>query len=280
MNNMEEDTIDLLELAKAIWKNILAIALVAVLVGSAAFGVTAFVIRPKYQATASLYVNNSSFSLGATSFSISTAELSASNSLVSVYIYILNSRTTMEDVIKEANLEYTPEELSKMVSARGVNSTGAFEVTVTSTDPAEAELIANTIAKLLPDRIAEIVDGSSVRIVDYAIIPAHRSSPSMVKNTAMGILAGGFLAAAVVIVRFLLDDKSKMMIQSVDELRALYPDIMVLAMIPDMRVYDKKNGYYSSYYTQAEPAKKTGPKKKAEPKKEEPKKEAEKNGSK
>lgn len=280
MNNMEEDTIDLLELAKAIWKNILAIALVAVLVGSAAFGVTAFVIKPKYQATASLYVNNSSFSLGATSFSISTADLSASNSLVSVYIYILNSRTTMEDVIKEANLEYTPEELSKMVSARGVNSTGAFEVTVTSTDPAEAELIANTIAKLLPDRIAEIVDGSSVRIVDYAIIPAHRSSPSMVKNTAMGILAGGFLAAAVVIVRFLLDDKSKMMIQSVDELRALYPDIMVLAMIPDMRVSDKKNGYYSSYYTQAEPAKKTGPKKKAEPKKEEPKKEAEKNGSK
>lgn len=280
MNNMEEDTIDLLELAKAIWKNILAIALVAVLVGSAAFGVTAFVIRPKYQATASLYVNNSSFSLGATSFSISTADLSASNSLVSVYIYILNSRTTMEDVIKEANLEYTPEELSKMVSARGVNSTGAFEVTVTSTAPAEAELIANTIAKLLPDRIAEIVDGSSVRIVDYAIIPAHRSSPSMVINTAMGILAGGFLAAAVVIVRFLLDDKSKMMIQSVDELRALYPDIMVLAMIPDMRVSDKKNGYYSSYYTQAEPAKKTGPKKKAEPKKEEPKKEAEKNGSK
>lgn len=280
MNNMEEDTIDLLELAKAIWKNILAIALVAVLVGSAAFGVTAFVIKPKYQATASLYVNNSSFSLGATSFSISTADLSASNSLVSVYIYILNSRTTMEDVIKEANLEYTPEELSKMVSARGVNSTGAFEVTVTSTAPAEAELIANTIAKLLPDRIAEIVDGSSVRIVDYAIIPAHRSSPSMVINTAMGILAGGFLAAAVVIVRFLLDDKSKMMIQSVDELRALYPDIMVLAMIPDMRVSDKKNGYYSSYYTQAEPAKKTGPKKKAEPKKEEPKKEAEKNGSK
>ena len=121
-------------------------------------------------------------------------------------------------------------------------------VTVTSTNPAEAELIANTIAKILPDRIAEIVDGSSVRIVDYAIIPSHRSSPSMVKNTAMGILAGGFLAAAWVVVRFLLNDKSKMMIQSADDLRAAYPDMMVLAMIPDMRVSDKKNGYYSNYY--------------------------------
>ena len=248
MNNMEEDTIDLLELARAIWKNILAIALVAVLFGSAAFCVTAFVIQPKYQATAALYVNNSSFSLGSTSFSISTSELSASSSLVSVYIYILESRTTMEDVIKQADLTYTPEELGKMVSAKGINSTGAFEVTVTSTNPAEAELIANTIAKILPDRISEIVDGSSVRIVDYAIIPSHRSSPSMVKNTAMGILAGGFLAVAWVVVQFLLNDKSKMMIQSVDDLRAAYPDMMVLAMIPDMRVSDKKNGYYSNYY--------------------------------
>lgn len=252
MNNMEEDTIDLLELAKALWKNILIIALVAVLFGSAAFGCTAFLMEPEYQATASLYVNNSSFSFGSTSFSISNAELTASNSLVSVYIYILNSRTTMEDVIKEANLTYTPEDLSEMVSAKGINSTGAFEVTVTSTSPSEAELIANTIAKLLPDRIAEIVDGSSVRIVDYAIIPSHRSGPSMVKNTAMGILAGGFLAAAVVVVRFLTDDKSKLMIKSADELRELYPDIQVLAMIPDMRVSEKKNGYYSSYYGQAE----------------------------
>ena len=250
MNSMEADTIDLLELAKALWKNILAIALVAVLFGSAAFGCTAFLIEPKYQATASLYVNNSSFSLGNTSFSISNAELSASNSLVSVYIYILNSRTTMEDVIKEADLTYTPEELSEMVSAKGINSTGAFEVTVTSTSPSEAELIANTIAKLLPDRIAEIVDGSSVRIVDYAIIPSHRSGPSMVKNTAIGILAGGLLAGAVVTIRFLMDDKSKLMIKSADELREMYPDIPVLAMIPDMRVSEKKNGYYSSYYGQ------------------------------
>ena len=252
MNNMEEDTIDLLELAKALWKNILIIALVAVLVGFMAFGYTAFMVKPQYQATASLYVNNSSFSLGATSFSISSADRSASISLVSVFLFILQSRSSMEDVIKEADLSYTPEELSKMVSAKGVSSTGAFEVTVTSNNPAEAELIANTIAQILPDRISEIVDGSSVRIVDYAVIPSHRAGPSMVKNTAVGILAGGFLAAAVMILRFLLDDRSKVMIKSADELREMYPDIQVLAMIPDMRVSEKKSGYYSSYYGQAE----------------------------
>lgn len=256
MNNMEEDTIDLLELARALWKNILIIALVAVLFGSAAFGCTVFLIEPTYEATASLYVNNSSFSFGATSFSISSSDLNASNSLVAVYIYILESRTTMEDVIKQADLTYTPEDLSKMVEAKGINSTGAFEVTVTSTNPSEAELIANTIAKILPDRISEIVDGSSVRIVDYAIIPSHRSGPSMMKNTALGILVGGFLAAAIVGIRFLMDDGSRTMLGSADDLRQMYPDIPVLAMIPDMRVSEKKNGYYSSYYGQAEKKKK------------------------
>ena len=258
MNIMEEDSIDLLELAKQLWKNILAIALVAVLFGCVAFGYTAFMVAPQYQATASLYVNNSSFSLGNTSFSISSSDLTASNSLVSVYIYILNSRTTMEEVIKEADLTYTPEQLGKMISAQGVTSTGAFEVTVTSSNPSEVELIANTVAKILPDRIAEIVDGTSVRIVDYAIIPSRRSGPNIVKNTAMGILAGAVLCCAVIVLRFMLDGKSKEMIKSSDDLHTMYPSVMVLAMIPDMRVPEKKNSYYSSYYGPSDDKKKGG----------------------
>lgn len=258
MNIVEEDSIDLLELAKQLWKNILAIALVAVLLGCVAFGYTAFMVAPQYQATASLYVNNSSFSLGNTSFSISSSDLTASNSLVSVYIYILNSRTTMEEVIKEADLTYTPEQLGNMISAKGVTSTGAFEVTVTSSNPSEVELIANTVAKILPDRIAEIVDGTSVRIVDYAIIPSRRSGPNIVKNTAMGILAGAVLCCAVIVLRFMLDGKSKEMIKSSDDLHTMYPSVMVLAMIPDMRVPEKKNGYYSSYYGPSDTKKKGG----------------------
>ena len=100
MKIVEEDTIDLLELARALWKNILAIALAAVLAGSAAFAYTAFMIAPQYTATTSLYVNSSSFRLGATSYSISASEMTTSNSLVSVYLYILKSRTTMEEVIQ------------------------------------------------------------------------------------------------------------------------------------------------------------------------------------
>lgn len=258
MNIVEEESIDLMELARVLWKNILVITLVAVLVGSAVFTYTAFALVPQYQAMTSLYVNSSSFRLGATNYSVSTANMSASSSLVSVYLYILQSRTTLEEVIQTADLSYTPEQLSRMVSAEDVSGTAAIEITVTSTDPSEAELIANTIAKILPDRISDIVDGSSVRIVDYAIIPSRRSGPNIVQDTMIGILAGAVLGAALVIMFRLLDNRPREVLRSVDDLRAMYPDMMVLAMIPDMSISEKKSGYYSSYYGEVNAKKKRG----------------------
>lgn len=247
-NNSPEIQIDLLKLIGALWRKALVIILIAVLMASFFFAATLLFIQPKYQATASLYVNNSSFSLGLERFSISASEVSASNALVNTYIFILKSRTTLEDVISAAGLSYSYELLRDKITTESVTGTAAFEVTVTSDSPTEAELIANTIAQILPERISEIVDGSSVRIIDYAIVPAHRSSPSYTRNTIIGFIFGGFLASAIYIVKFLIDERNDTVIHSADELRAIYPDITVLALIPDMRLSEKKGYYYSSYY--------------------------------
>lgn len=244
----KEIELDLFQVVNILWQKALIIILAATIFGAASFAGTFFFISPKYKATTSMYVNNSSFSFGATSFSITSSELSASNTLVSTYIYILESRTTLEEVISEAGLSYTYEDLEKMIDARAVSDTAAFDVAVESENPVEAELVANTIAKILPDRIAEIVDGSSVRIVDYAIIPAHRSSPSYIKNTLIGALIGGILCSAVVLAMFVTSEKRNVDIRSVDDLKDMYPDIPVLALIPDMRISGKKGYYYSSYY--------------------------------
>ena len=249
MNNKNDVMeIDLLKLFKVLWRKALVIILVAVILAAAAFAYTLFFISPKYDATASIFVNNSSFSFGATSFSITSSEINASNSLVNTYIYILESRTTLEDVISRATLPYTYEKLSKMITAAPVEGTAAFDVTVRTDSPTMSEHIANAIAEVLPNRIAEIVDGSSVRIVDYAIVPAHRSAPSYTKNTVIGFLIGAFLTAGVITARYLIDEANDVVIHSVDELRRLYPEVKVLAMIPDMRLSEKKGYYYSSYY--------------------------------
>lgn len=249
MNNRNDEIeIDLLKLFKALWRRALIIILVALIGASAAFAFTMFFIEPTYTATASFYVNNSSISIGSMNYSISAGELSASSTLVNTYIYILKSRTTLEDVIERAQLPYKYTELSGMITTKAVTGTAAFDVTVTTGDPSESEKIANTIAEVLPERITEIVDGSNVRIVDYAIIPARRAGPSYSRNLIIGFLAGAVLMSAIVAVRFIIDEQNDQIIHSSEELRQLYPDVKVLAMIPDMRLSEKKGYYYSSYY--------------------------------
>lgn len=229
MEDKDYIEIDILKLLKALWHRAWAIVLSAVICGGMAFSYARFLITPLYQASTLIYVNNSSFSVGSTSFSISASELSAAQSLVDTYLVILKTRTTLNDVIEEADLPYSYEQLYGMISAASVNSTEIFEIVVTSTDPREAEKIANTIGKVLPDRISDVVDGSSVRIVDYAIVPSRKSSPNITKYTMVGIFLGIVISCGIVILLELFDD----VVHTEDDITQKY-DLPLLAVIPDL----------------------------------------------
>ena len=226
------------------WRHAVIIVLVTLLGGGAGFALAYYLVPAKYQASALLYVNNSSISVGSTSISLS--DLSASQTLVDTYIAILNTRLTLNDVIAEAEVDYTFEQMKKMIDAEAVNGTEIFEVTVTSKDPWEAERVANTIVDILPDKIAQIVDGSSVRTVDLAVVPEKKSSPSCTVFTVVGALIGLLLSGGIVVVRELLDDQ----IQSSEDLLKAY-NLPVLAAIPDMLAEQNRKGY-GSYYAAAE----------------------------
>ena len=250
---MEKDQdiieIDLLALARAVWKRIWLVILAVILGSAAAFSYAAFLVTPLYEAKAMMYVNNSALSLGSTSFSISSGELSAAQSLVETYIVILKSRLNLEAVIEKAELPYTYEELEPMITAQGVNETEIFEVIVTDSNPQEAELIANTIAEVLPQKISDIVEGSSVRIVDYAVVPAYPVSPSITKITMIGFLLGGFVSVDIIV----LNES----IRSEDYLLQTY-DLPILAVIPVIGSSNKSYGQYetqSSYQKSAKNAK-------------------------
>lgn len=232
--------IDIIRLLKIVMKKIWAVILSAVIFGAATFGFTYLFIEPTYEARTLLYVNNSSFSVGNTSFNISTSSLSAAQELVNTYIVILKARTSLNEIIEFADLDRDYLELQDMISAAPVNSTEIFEVVVTSTNPAESEKIANAIATLLPKRIAEIVDGSSVRVVDYAIVPTTRSGPSYAKNSFIGILIGIIISVAIIIMRELFD----VFVREEQYITQTY-SYPILAAIPNMR-NSKSGGYYSS----------------------------------
>ena len=245
MGKKEQTEIDLLRLLNAYWHRLWMIVIAAIVCGGLGFSYAAFILKPTYKAEALMYVNNSSISVGSTSFSISPSDLSAAQSLVDTYVVILKTRTTLEKVIEKADLKYTYEQLSKMISSGAISNTEVFNIDVTSNDPAEAELIANTIAKVLPDRISGIVDGSSVRIVDYAVKPSAKAGPSITKYSALGFILGCVLACGWITFKELTDT----LIREEDQLLDAYPDIPVLAVIPDVNPQMEKNKYkYASSY--------------------------------
>ena len=251
VNNMEngELEIDLLKLLQALWRKAWAIVLVTAIAGGAVFAATAVFIRPKYRAEALMYVNSSNISVGGTKVSISQSELSAAQTLVDTYIVILNTRTTLEDVIERTGVSYDYEELKEMITAESVNGTEVFSIQVVSKDPAEAEKLANAIAQTLPEKIASIVEGSSARIVDYAVIPAEKDSPSLVRNTIIGMILGFVLVCGIIVVQELMDDQ----IHDADYLTQTY-DIPVLAVIPDLLSTKSSNDYYKSAEQRAQKA--------------------------
>lgn len=244
MQDEKEMEIDLLELFSAILQK-WWIVLISLLVGGiVAFGGTKLFVTPLYQSDILIYVNNSSISLGSASVSISSGDISAAKTLVSTYGVILNSRLTIEEVNEKAGLDYTYEELSSMITSAAVNSTEVFQVTVTDPDAEEACLIANTIAEIFPGIISEIIDGSSARVVDLAVVSPTRSSPSYSKNAIVGMLVGAVLSVAVICAVYLLNDK----LTSEDWLLQTWKEeIPLLSVIPDTTAKQKSGYRYYKY---------------------------------
>lgn len=233
-------TIDLLHVVKFLWRKIWIVLLAAVVTATAGFGIAAFCIKPTYSSTIMLYVNNSSFSLGNTSFSISSSEITAAQSLVKTYGEILDNRTTLERVIDKAGVDYSARDLSKMIASGASNDTEIMYVTVTANDPYEAASIANCIAEVLPVRIAEIIDGASMEVVDSAVPNLEKVDPSITKYTAVGLILGAVLSIVVIAIIAMMDDR----IHDEDYIIETY-DYPILAKIPDLvNTEGKKYGYY------------------------------------
>lgn len=235
----EELEIDLSRLFGALLKKAWMIGIVSVLCAVLTLAYTVLFVSPKYESGAMFYVNNSGFDMGSVDNILSASDISASRDLVKTYIVILNARETLNDVIDYAGVDRTYGQVRAMISAESVNETEIFRVVVTSEDPVEAEKIADAIAYILPKRIASIIDGTSTKVVDSAVLPSGASSPSYTKNTVLGFMVGLVLIVAVIVVLELLDVTIR-----TEENIAQVAKHPILASVPDMTNPGKGSAYY------------------------------------
>ncbi|MBQ5951086.1 MAG: hypothetical protein IJL66_02925 [Lachnospiraceae bacterium] len=226
------------ELLRLLWKRAWIILLCAAITGGAALVYTKLFVTPKYRTDVTFYVNNRAME-GSTS--LSQGDLNASAHLVSTYSAIIRSDHVMELAAAAANVPILPATFKTMVTAASVNNTEVFKVYVTSVDPQRAADLANGIADVVPQELSEIVEGSSVKVVDRAKVPTTQVSPNAKKNALLGAGAGFLAAVLAILLLAVLDNSIK---SAADFERWKYP---VLVSVPDFADAERMSAYGYGY---------------------------------
>lgn len=218
----DEMEIDLKELFFALLQKWKYIVFSAIFVGGITALVNLYVLVPQYASTAKLYILTKSTSL------TSLADLQVGTSLTKDYMVVINSRPVAEKVINNLQLQMKYEDLIGKVTVENPADTRILNITVQDENAKEAKRIADEFAKVSAEYIAEKMDQDPPNIIEKGFASPKPIAPSKTKNTLIGILLGGLLAAGVVIVLHILDDSIK-----TEEDIEKYIGLNTLAAVPE-----------------------------------------------
>lgn len=222
----DEVEIDLRELFFALKKHILVI-LAALLAGAVIAGVyTKAFITPMYSATSTMLVLTKETTL------TSLADLQLGSQLTSDYSMLITSRTVLEDVVDELNLDMDYKALKSSISINNPTDTRILEITVTNSDPKMCKTIVDKLSTTASKFIGEQMEVTEPKIIEEGEMPTAKISPNTKKNIMIGALAGFVLSAGVVVLLTLMDDTIK-----TEEDIERYLGLSTLASVPDRRDY-------------------------------------------
>lgn len=198
----DEETIDLMELARLLWAHIVQIVAAAVAAALICLLVCMFVLTPKYQASINMIVNTRQEGTAA----FTNDNFNSAKNLISTYAVIIKGNTVLNKVIDELDLDMTYAELYNMVTVADVDSTQIMKVTVTDTDAERAGEIAQTIADIVPDVLVEKVEAGSCKTVSDVAINPNKVFPQTKKYVVLAGLLGAILVCGVLVLAHLLHD--------------------------------------------------------------------------
>lgn len=223
--DMEIDLLEIFFLLRSKWKEIF----LAILLGALLFGAYhTFLIKPSYQADASIYITNNDSV-------ITFSDLQLSAALTDDYANIIKSRTVLNKVIDELDLNLNYRQLSNLVSVSNPDSTHIVDIKVTCDDPELSRNITNALLNVSVSQIYQIIGSSEPTIIDYSVAEAVQDvTPGLFKYLAMGGMLGAVLMCAIFVIRMLMDNTLKNE-EDVDK----YLHLPVLAAVP---YYKEKSG--------------------------------------
>lgn len=228
-NSIDTIEIDLMTIFKAFLSRIKLIVAIVIIFALITTLISVFIQQKKYTASVRFYVSNNKDVI---SQNLDSSDIDASTKLVPTYAELLKSKAVISAVIEETKLECSVEQLMSMMDVNMITDTQMLVLNVTANNPDDALIIANAVADIAPENITEIMNGSVIKIVDYADKPTSPSSPNVLKNIILGIIAGLIFSFILVILLEISDST----IKSEDDIRDMFPDIPIIGIIPNISV--------------------------------------------
>lgn len=215
--------IDLVDIVYQLIDHVIYIVLAAIIGGIVVGQIEISEGTSYYSATSKIYL------MGANTENNNIQQLSIADDLMGDYIAAFSNLELHERIIDTLDLSYSPTQLMSMVSVSNQKETHILEITVMANDSAEeTKLLADTYAEVVGDFFVDKFCYGETSIFEYAKLPQESVIKAKRLSPVIGVFVGGILAAAIIIIIFMFDDKIR---YQKDVIKCL--DIPVIGIMTD-----------------------------------------------
>lgn len=190
----------LLELLQLMRKHLKLVIALPLLCAALTAAVSWLFLPNTYTASVSMYVLSSSGnSQSGSSSSLQYSDLNASQMLTNDVAQLIKSDRIISQAASDLNMG--EDELRGYdISVTSSTTTRLITIDVTGDTPYSASAIANGVANATNKVAKDIMAVQAVNVIDQASVPDKPSGPPRLLYTAVGLLAGLFIAVAVVVI--------------------------------------------------------------------------------
>lgn len=186
-----------------------------------------FVIKPTYQANTSIIVGRPQQDK---SEKLDNNDVTLYQNLMKTYIEIVTSKPVLNATISEANVNYTADQLSKMINASTQQGTQIMDISITGKNAEETYKITNALTDSFIEKSKDIFPTSGVQlsVMNKAEVPKSPIKPKKVLNIAIAFVLGLFVSIGLAFVLEYMDNT----IKSENDVNK-YLELPVIGIIPD-----------------------------------------------
>lgn len=222
---MEE--LDLKQLFNIFWSKKVQIILIVLIFIVLGVIYTVGFTTPMYSSSTTLLLAGSESGGEETANSITTTDITLNSKLVSTYSVLVRSKDVLSQVISNLGMNISWESLRNNVKVSSVEDTEVIEISVTTNNAENSANIANEIAKVFTEKVAEIYNINNVHVVDEA---EPENTPSNI-NHEKDVIIFAFIGLVVAVIYVLLANMLDTTVKTAEDIEKEFK-LPVLASIP------------------------------------------------